>query len=143
MIIGLLLFLGLMHLCGIVPILLVIAEVEFPSIFERYWKSAGFVGKTFVILLLILFLPIILLYLLGLTCINIYCSFTEEDDLLELYSIMDACGVKVVLPESNVLDLLRENKIPFSIGAGFIRFPDNETLDTAKEFLGSYKIYEE
>lgn len=33
MIIGLLLFLGLMHLCGIVPILLVIAEVEFPSIF--------------------------------------------------------------------------------------------------------------
>lgn len=110
MIIGLLLFLGLMHLCGIVPILLVIAEVEFPSIFERYWKSAGFVGKTFVILLLILFLPIILLYLLGLTCINIYCSFTEEDDLLELYSIMDACGVKVVLPESNVLDLLRKIK---------------------------------
>lgn len=47
MIIGLLLFLGLMHLCGIVPILLVIAEVEFPSIFERYWKSAGFVGKNF------------------------------------------------------------------------------------------------
>ena len=56
---------------------------------------------------------------------------------------MDSCGAKVVLPESNVLDLLRENKIPFSIGAGFIRFPDNETFDTAKKFLGSYKIYDE
>lgn len=94
------------------------------------------------VLWLILFLPIIVLYVLGSLYTSIY-YFIDEICFPRLYHYKGAYGVKVVLPEDNVLNLLRENKISFSIGDGFIRFPDNETFDVAKEFLGSYKIYEE
>lgn len=133
---------GFMYIWCVIHILQIIARDDFFYGVEQDWKATNFVGKTLVMLLLVIFLPVIVLCVSSYLCVKIY-YFIDEIFFPRLYSDRNTYGVRVVLPENNVLDLLMENKILFSIGNGFIRFPDNETFDVAKEFLGSYKIWEE
>lgn len=142
MIIGMLGGFGLIYLGYIVRLLEIMVKDDLFYNIEQHWRAASFAGKTIVILYLVTALPAIVLYVFGSLCVSIY-YFADEKCFPGLYHYKDTYGIRVVMPENNVLNLLRENKISFSIGDDFIRFPSNKIFNAAKEFLGSYKIYEE
>ena len=130
-----------MYLLYTVYNLFIMIYDEFFFSVEVSWKAANLAGKVLVTLYLLSAIPALVLYALGSLYFSAY-SLLMKKSFPGLYPIKDYGGIKIVMPENEVLDLLRVHRIKFSIGDGFIRFPDNKTFGRAKEILRSYKIYD-